>query len=181
MQICNLYIQLLLFNMKNVSKMLSKKPRLILLVGISGSGKSTWIKSIINPNRIVVSYDMLRLEINGNIDDHSNSKRIHLIALDRIVKGINEGKDVYIDATNVHSKGRRELLAEIHEMTDIEFIPCAKIFNPNPNLSKERIKIDIMNGINRSNVPNEAIDRQYQMFCENTHKLEKDGYKIIVV
>lgn len=172
---------LLQFKMKELLKMLSKKPRLILLVGISGSGKSTWVKSIINPNTIIVSYDMLRIEINGNIDDHSNATKIHLIALSRIVHGLTEGKDVIIDATNVYSKGRRELLAEIRKLTDVDFIPCAKIFEANPALSKERIHIDIKNNVNRSNVPDEAIDRQYQMFRENTHKLETDGYKIIVV
>lgn len=173
--------QLLLFKMNKLLKLLSKKPRLILLVGISGSGKSRWVNSIINSKVIIVSYDMLRMEINGNIDDHSNSTKIHLIALKRIVEGLNNGKDVIIDATNVYSKGRRDLLAEIRKLTDVDFIPCAKIFEANPALSKERIRNDIKNNVNRSNVPDEAINRQYQMFCENTHKLEKDGYKIIVV
>jgi predicted kinase len=167
--------------MENLLKLMSKKPKLILLVGISGSGKSTWVRLHADPNAIVVSYDMLRFEINGNVDDHPNSSKIHLIALSRIVKGLCDGKDVILDATNVYSKGRRELLAEIREMADVDFVACAKIFPANPELSKLRIENDIKAGLNRSNVPVEAINRQYQMFCENTHKLERDGYKIIVV
>ena len=41
-----------------------EKPKLILPVGISGSGKSTWIKANTDSNTVVVSPDDIRRELN---------------------------------------------------------------------------------------------------------------------
>lgn len=154
-------------------------PSFIILVGISGSGKSTWIKSHNIPNAIVVSFDDIRREINGNVNDHTDSLKIIYIGLDRVIEALNAGKNVILDATNVRTKDRREQLVYIKKHVNRPFNAYAKIFNADPEVTKERIRKDIENGVDRSNVPPEAVDKQYNKFIMNIDKIESDGYKII--
>jgi hypothetical protein len=59
------------------------------------------------------------------------------------------------------------------------FNAYAKIFDIDPEIAKQRVRNDINTGVDRSNVPNEVIDRQYQTFINDLNKIESDGYKII--
>lgn len=154
-------------------------PSFIILVGISGCGKSTWIKSHNIPNAVVVSFDDIRREINGDVNDHTDSLKIIYIGLNRIVFALNQGKNVILDATNVSTKNRREQLAYIKENAEVSFNAYAKIFYADPDVSKKRILADIKNGVDRSNVPIESIDKQYAKFILNIDRIESDGYKVI--
>jgi predicted kinase len=154
-------------------------PSFIILVGISGSGKSTWIKSHNIPNAVVISFDDIRREVNGNVNDHTDSLKIIYIGLNRIIDALNAGKNVILDATNVRTKDRREQLNYIKEHVNRPFNAYAKIFYGDPEVTKERIRKDIENGVDRSDVPPEAVDRQYNKFIMNLDKIESDGYKII--
>ena len=53
-------------------------PSLIELIGVSGSGKSTWIKN--NKSKwnktVVISPDEIRKELTGNISDQSKNKEV---------------------------------------------------------------------------------------------------------
>lgn len=60
-----------------------------------------------------------------------------------------------------------------------DFNAYAKIFDANPEISKERIRKDIEKGVDRSNVPDFAIDKQYKSFISDLNKVENDGYKLI--
>jgi membrane-bound lytic murein transglycosylase len=62
---------------------------------------------------------------------------------------------------------------------DVPFEGIAKIFNVSPEIAKQRVKKDIESGVERSNVPDYAIDRQYQSFVDGVNTLETDGFKII--
>ena len=154
-------------------------PSFTILVGISGSGKSTWIKSNNTPNTTVISFDEIRQEINGNINDHTNNLKIIYIGLDRIVNELNAGKNVILDATNVESRNRKNQLNYIKERVKRPFKAYAKIFYADPKITKERIKNDIEKGINRSNVPFNVVDKQYNNFINDIDKIESDGYEII--
>lgn len=53
------------------------KPTLWVMVGLSGSGKSSVAKEIAenNPNTIIVSLDNIREELTGKVEDQSKKRR----------------------------------------------------------------------------------------------------------
>lgn len=158
---------------------LQQELKLLLPVGISGSGKSTWIKSQIDPNTVVVSFDDIRREVNNDVTDHTGHFNIINVGLQRIANALNSGKNVILDATNIKSKDRKSLMAYLKERVKKPFNAYAKIFDVDPEIAKQRVRNDINTGVDRSNVPNEVIDRQYQTFTNDFNKIESDGYKII--
>jgi predicted kinase len=157
----------------------SEKPNFIIPVGISGSGKSTWIKTLEGQGYVVVSPDDIRREILGSVNDQSRGNEIFNIAYQRVIDAINSGKNVIFDATNVGSSDRKRMLDFLKQNVNRDFDAYAKIFDADPEVSKERIKKDIEAGVDRSNVPPEVIDRQYQKFIGGLDNIERDGYKII--
>jgi len=157
----------------------TKKPKLIIPVGISGSGKSMWIKSMQNSNTIIVSPDKIRKELTGNISDQTKNNEVFALAMKKTADVLNIGKDVIFDATNIKSKNRKSLMDYMKVHVDMPFEGFAKIFSVSPEIAKERIKKDIENGIDRSNVPDWVIDKQYQIFTNDVNLLEPDGFKII--
>lgn len=154
--------------------------KLILTVGISGSGKSTYIKSLNKEEYTIVSPDNIRYFITGDISNQTRNKEVWEIANDTIIFTLNsENKNVILDATNLKSKERKKLLKLLKIKVVKEFQPCAKVFNCSPEVAKLRIKNDILNNINRSKVSDEVIDKQYINFIKDIDKLELDGYTII--
>lgn len=155
------------------------KPKFIIPVGISGSGKSTWIKTLEGQGYEVVSPDEIRRELTGSISDQSRNKDVFPIAFQRTIDFLNAGKNVIFDATNVTSYHRKQMLDYLKQNVTTEFDALAKIFDVDPEISKERIRKDIEAGVDRSNVPPEAVDRQYSNFKRDMDALEADGYTVI--
>lgn len=153
--------------------------KLILPVGISGSGKTTWIKSQMNPNVVVVSADDIRRELTGNVSDQSNMAKVWAIVFNRITNALNASKSVILDATNVKSKDRKSLMNYMKIHVDVPFEGVAKVFDVDPEIAKARVRKDIEEGVDRSDVPNWAIDKQYQSFIADLNSIETDGFKII--
>lgn len=60
---------------------------------------------------------------------------------------------------------------------DVEFEFILLIFDANPNVSKQRIKKDIDNKVDRSNVPDEVVDSQYNKFKKLMSELNLEKYK----
>lgn len=157
-----------------------KELKLIILVGISGSGKSTWLKSIDLTGCVIISPDDIRRELTGSISNQTMNGQVFAIAFSRIVENLEKGNSVIFDATNVTSKSRKTLMNYITEFSDVMPTAYAKIFDANPEISKERVRKDIENGVDRSNVPDYAIDRQYSQLMNDLHLIESDGYTIMV-
>lgn len=125
---------------------------LIVLVGPPGSGKSTYRKDMLFP---VVCPDTLRKLIAGDVSSQTRNREVWSVAyhmLDEFLK--MEGAKVILDATNVSIKTINSLLTRY---TDVTYL--FKFFECDPETAKERIKNDIKNGVDRSHVPDEVIDR----------------------
>lgn len=163
----------------NTFEFTSSKPKFIITVGISGSGKSTWIRTLVNQGFIVVSPDDIRREITGTVNNESKNNEVFSLAYQRTIDAINSGKNVIFDATNLISKYRIDMLNKLKQNIDIEFDAFAKIFDGDPEISKQRIAKDIESGVDRSNVPSHVIDRQFINFKTDLNKLESDGFKIM--
>jgi len=152
-------------------------PQFIMTVGIPGSGKSNWVNSRTeDENTIVVSPDNIREELTGSISDQTQNGKVWWIAKERVVDGLNSGKNVILDATNVDGKSRRRFLKGLPEGIALQ----AKIFNVDPEEAKRRIKEQIDKGENRSNVPLDVIDRMQAKFEHSTpEKLQEEGFEVI--
>ena len=158
---------------------IENKPKLILPVGISGSGKSTWIKSQTNSNTIVVSPDDIRRELTGSVSDQSKNALVFEIAHKRVADALNAGKNVIFDATNIKSRDRKSLMNYMKVHVDKPFEGFAKVFSVDPEVAKQRVRKDIEAGVDRSNVPDWAIDKQHRSFVDDMNSIELDGFKII--
>lgn len=75
-------------------------PRLIVMVGLSASGKSSYAKELENENptnTIVISSDAIREEICGSVEDQSKNGEVFRIFHERIRRNLEDKKDVIAD------------------------------------------------------------------------------------
>ncbi len=97
------------------------KNKLVMLVGIAGSGKSSYAQYLLQEHTvdIVVSSDALRAELYGDENDQTHNTEVFNEVHKRIRKALKEGKSVCYDATNLSSKRRMNFLKQISDL-DIE-------------------------------------------------------------
>ena len=139
--------------------------KLILPIGISGSGKS-YIYNKDYSDCVQVSPDLIREELTGSISNQSKNKEVFKLAFERVDEYLNKGKDVFFDATNVN-KSQRKSFTDKYKDTDVEVIYV--ILPADIDLSWKRIRADIRDKKNRSDVPYFALVRQKEMY-DNTIK-----------
>lgn len=158
----------------------SQKPDVILPIGTSGSGKSTFIKSLPQENLVVIEPDAMRVEFTGNMNDKSKDKEIYIEAAKRAIKAIKQGKQVVFDTTNLTKDKRLPFIEAIKKE-----IPNAniqyKLMELNPELAKQRIKAQLERGENRANVSDETIDRHaasYKQMLEDIKSEPISNYDI---
>lgn len=91
------------------------KPILAVMVGISGSGKSTYGNGLKTSLTVEnkkgtekVSTDDIRLELTGNAEDQTQNGRVFGIARARVSQFLGQDKNVIIDATSLSAKDRRD-------------------------------------------------------------------------
>jgi predicted kinase len=151
-----------------------------MLIGIPGSGKTHWIN--INKNDLdrlnyeIITPDKIRQELTGDISDLSHDKIVWNVAKVRVSNALLNRRNVILDATNVNYYYRKQFIENLPNC-----VLKAKLFEITPEVAKERIKKDIKNGISRSNVPEDVIERMHNQFtnfcCDKT--LIKEGFEII--
>lgn len=147
--------------------------KLILTIGIPGCGKSYWSKNYIldKPDFIRVCPDEIREELTGDINNQSRNKEVWETTRDRINELLNT-YNVILDATNVNTKSRNKFLKSITTPHELHFkvLPISFIE------ASERIRKDIDNHLNRSNVPNEVMVRMYSNYIETMKVLDKTKF-----
>lgn len=130
------------------------KPTFTMMVGLVGSGKSTYAKQLSKEtNAVICSSDVIREELCGDENSQDKNEEVFKILHSRIKECLRKGVNVIYDATNINSKRRRAFLSELRN------IPCIKkcVIMATPfddcceqNSSRERV------------VPYEAIERMYK-------------------
>lgn len=156
----------------------------IILVGISGSGKSTWAKEFVKNdlNYLRVNRDDIRTTLVGNLNGYYNRKDLNKI--EHIVTGIQEDYcstilgwqyNVILDNTNLKREYIKFLL---HEQSSIGYCPVQfKLFDCDLETAKNRvIRRDFYNryedqitldtdDIDLSKSPEvDYIDKQYEQY-----------------
>ena len=138
--------------------------RIIVPIGISGSGKSTLYKKIYS-NYELVCPDQIRLELTGDISDQTKNGQVFKIVDQMVDDCIKNDRSFFYDATNVNSKYRKEFVKKVKKFTNVEVIYV--FLESNIEKSYKRIQNDLTNGIVRSNVPEDVLKRQYNMYMES--------------
>lgn len=84
-------------------------PQLVILMGPSGSGKSSWIQKHLK-DYIIISLDKLREELGKNQSDQSKNPEVLLKAKQVLKDHLAQHKKVVWDATNLRKDFRRMLI-----------------------------------------------------------------------
>ena len=134
--------------------------KLVLPIGISGSGKS-YIYNRDYKDCVQVSPDLIREELTGDISNQSKNKEVFKLAFERVDEYLNSGQDVFFDATNVN-KSQRKTFTDKYIGTDVEVVYV--ILPADIDLSWKRIRSDIREKKNRADVPYFALVRQKENY-----------------
>jgi len=149
-------------------------PILILPIGISGSGKTTWSLSMMEKGYKLVQTDGLRKELMGTIQ--FNPERNHEInreAEKRVMQFLGDGNSIILDATNLNTSVRRDLITNIRNMfPDIRIV--YKLFTPDIDVSEQRIQKDLKEGVERSPVTREVLEMQMHQWVDTLEKLKEE-------
>lgn len=105
------------------------RPTLVVLVGISGAGKTTYAKKYIaeNGNTVHLSSDSIRKELYGDESIQDNPAAVFELMQKRAIEALNEGKDVVYDATSVTRKDRASIISKVPKFARVE---CHIIWAP---------------------------------------------------
>ena len=87
-------------------------PKLILLIGLPGSGKTTWARKMVEekPEMVHLSSDAIRAELYGNENILGDHTKVFSLMEKRMRAALKEGRDVIYDATNINARSRTGLL-----------------------------------------------------------------------
>ena len=133
------------------------KPTLWVMVGLSGSGKSSVAKEIAenNPNTIIVSLDNIGEELTGDYGNQENNEEVFKVFRKRISEELENNINVIADATNITMRSRRAIIE------NVKGIECRKIayLIPKPF---DQCKIDNLN--RQHPVPEEVLEEQIRKF-----------------
>ena len=89
---------------------------LILMVGIPGSGKSTYTKTKIERRVRILSSDAIRKELFDDENDQEHNDIVFETLYNRAREHLEAGRDVLIDATNNNKKNRKRTLEHFADL-----------------------------------------------------------------
>lgn len=158
-------------NMNN-NKDNKNKPKLIILIGISASGKSTIAKQLAKKeNAIIISSDAIRAELcDGNISDQSKNDEVFKLYHKRIRENLLAGNNVIADATNITIRSRRSIFNAVNDVDceKIGYIVVKKIGNCiKDNHNDDRVA-----------VPDGVIEKQVRKF---QIPFKEEGFDNIII
>lgn len=141
-------------------------------VGISGSGKTTFRNKFLaeNPNVKIICMDDIRQSVCGDVNDQSQNKKVFSIAKAKFSSYFMSGEDIFIDGTNLDKKTINGFLTSFAEC---KFFIMQDSFDL--ELCKNRIKQDISNQVNRANVSDIVLEKQFHKF-QNIYNYLKTYY-----
>lgn len=145
---------------------------LVALVGISGSGKSSFAQKHFLPTE-VISSDRCR----GLVSDDENNQDATIDAFETLYfiagKRLKRGLFTVIDATNVQAEARQKI---IHLAKEYHVIPSAIVFNIPEKICRERNKTR-----SDRNLKSHVLEQQSNQLRRSIKNLKKEGFRHIYV
>lgn len=149
------------------------RPLLVVLIGASGSGKSTFARRHFKPTE-VISSDFCRGLVADDENDQSASGDafdvLHYIAGKRLAAG----RRTVVDATNVQQESRRQLI-EIAKKHDV--LPIAIVLDVPEEVCAERNA----SRTDRADMPRRVIQRHIRELRRSLRHLEREGFRKVHV
>ncbi|MGW0599095.1 polynucleotide kinase-phosphatase [Streptomyces sp. NPDC002776] len=146
---------------------------LVVLVGASGSGKSTFARQHFKPTE-VISSDFCRGLVADDENDQSVSKDafdvLHYIAGKRLAAG----RRTVVDATSVQQDSRRQLI-ELAKRYDV--LPIAIVLDVPEEVCAERNAART----DRADMPRRVIQRHIRELRRSIRQLEREGFRKVHV
>jgi predicted kinase len=146
-----------------------------MAIGISGSGKSTTLYKVFDPE-VIIEPDQIRREMTGSVSDQSKDMLVWKEVLRRVLGKIDEYNLAVLDATNTKSSLRTQFLKQLP--ADVHKI--AIVFEPGQGTDEEiidklhgRVQADLKAHKERSAVPREVIARQLQQYKNGIQNLNQ--------
>ena len=145
------------------------KPTLYVMVGLPGSGKTTWAKKNLK-NAVYISRDEIRYSLLKDSEDYfSKETEVYSTFINKIKENLLKGKNVIADATHINRASRRKLINSIRGVP--AYLEAIWIDVPLERALKQN-----ENRPGRALVPQHAITSMKTRF-ENPKKIE--GFKEI--
>lgn len=145
-------------------------PCLVVLVGISGSGKSTWADAHFGP-RHIVSSDTLRAVVGAGDDDITASDDAFALLEQIVERRSSRRLTTVIDTLGLDPKLRRKWVGLAHANA----MACVAVAFPTP-VGEARTR----NRIRDKTVPQRVLSGQAGQFREQHPRLADDGFDLVL-
>lgn len=143
---------------------------IIICVGISGSGKSTFTIQFIkdNPNYLRINRDDIRRTLVGDLDGYYQRRDLHILEgvvsttqEDLIYSYASKGYNIIIDNTNLKQSYINDILK--HQIISRDYNVKFKLFDLDLEEAKDRVACrDFPIDIDLNDLALSYIDKQYQ-------------------
>ena len=148
------------------------RPSLILLVGIPGSGKTTYAEKYIEVcgNVIHLSSDKIRAELWGSEATQGDNNEVFSLMQSRAIEALNNGHNVIYDATNITRKDRSYIISLCPKFVKIE---CHIVWAPIETCIER-------DAARKRTVGKEVIDKMLKRFQAPYYDEGIDEIKVII-
>lgn len=136
--------------------------RMILMIGVPGSGKTTLAKKIAEKGFHYINADGIREELYGNAAEQGDREEVFNIFFQRLEELMTVGTDVIIDNTNLNPKQRKPILERAEQfgykdvqlwLLDVPLDVCLARNKSRERVVPEDIIANMFNELNRSGRP----------------------------
>lgn len=148
---------------------------LYVMIGVSGSGKSTFAKKFAAERRAeYVSTDELRKMMYGDEAEQKGGRQVFDVAYMNIAAHLNHRRSVVFDATNTTTKGRDRLIKVAKECKSLESLVAILCNPPLETCLKQ-------NKMRERQVPENVIRRQHEQLLRDGESIPKQFDKVVFV
>ncbi len=146
--------------------------KLIMMVGVPGSGKTTVAKKVVDKGFHYLNADQIRAELYGSEGEQGDKEQVFGIFFERLEEAMKQGLSIIIDNTNLNPRQREPILerAKRYGYIDVQLwfldVPLPHCLSRNQN--RERI------------VPDDIVTNMYNELNKNGRPKRSEG-KIVII